>query len=185
MKFVPDSRRLVLVLGMALLLAVPLGVSAAGAGHGSLDPGFGKGGIVTTAVGRPLSSAAAALAIQKDGKLVAAGGAGKGFALVRYNANGSLDRSFGSGGKVTTTIGPYGADASALVIQPDGKLVAAGDTIYSPAGGVDQDPSVHFALVRYQANGSLDRSFGSGGIVTTAIGALALGSHVAALVIRL
>jgi hypothetical protein len=44
MKFVSDSRRLVPVLGAALLLAVPLGVSAAGAGHGSLDPSFGEGG---------------------------------------------------------------------------------------------------------------------------------------------
>src|SRR5207247_1799220 len=51
MRFVSDSRPLVPILGMALLLALPLGVSAADAGHGSLDPSFGKGGIVTTAVG--------------------------------------------------------------------------------------------------------------------------------------
>ena len=51
MTFMSASRHLVLVLGVALLFAVPLGVSAAGAGHGSLDPSFGKGGIVTTAAG--------------------------------------------------------------------------------------------------------------------------------------
>jgi hypothetical protein len=51
MKFVSDSRRLVPVLGAALVLVLPFGVSAAGAGHGSLDPSFGKGGTVTTAVG--------------------------------------------------------------------------------------------------------------------------------------
>ena len=70
-----------------------------------------------------------ALAIQKDGKLVAAGSnnssdySNNGFVLVRYNANGTLDTSFGRGGKVTT---PLGGGNSALAIQQDGKLVTAG-----------------------------------------------------------
>ena len=122
----------------------------AGHRHGSLDTSFGRGGKVMTP---PVAHGAAALAIQKDGKLVAAGG----FALARYNANGSLDTSFGRGGK--TPPGGSGG-AHTLAIQKDGKLVAAG------WGGTEG----HFALARYNADGSLDTSFGRGGKVTTPIG---------------
>ena len=139
--------------------------------NGSLDGSFGRGGIVTTPVGS--GAGASVLAIQQDGKLVAAGSSRNGhvgvFALVRYNANGTLDKSFGRGGKVTTPIIGRGADAdrpypslSALLIQQDGRLVAAGSS-QNGSDGV-------FALVRYNANGTLDRSFGRGGKVTTMIG---------------
>jgi hypothetical protein len=63
---------------------------------------------------------------------------------VRYNANGSLDTTFGTGGKVTTDFTPYGEVAFALVRQSDGKLVAAGGT------------GSYFALARYQAGGGCD-----------------------------
>ncbi|TMA63675.1 MAG: hypothetical protein E6J68_11440 [Deltaproteobacteria bacterium] len=133
---------------------------------GSLDGSFGTGGKVTTAIGT--GSGATALVLQPDGKLVAAGyasSAGKTtFALVRYNASGSLDASFGTGGKVTTPIGSVDDEAFALVLEPDGKLVAAG---YSDRGSNNA-----VALVRYNANGSLDTSFGTGGKVTTAIGSV-------------
>jgi len=169
--------------------------AAAGHRHGSLDTGFGRGGKVTGTIGSG-GAAASALAIQKDGKLVAAGtsnsdtGPDPGnnrFALVRYQANGTLDGSFGRGGKVTTTIGgpggghgmggphPGGAVASALAIQQDGKLVAAGGT---NTGFLRGD----FALARYHANGTLDGSFGRGGIVTTPIGSANSGAS--ALVIQ-
>ena len=123
---------------------------SAAAGHrpGSLDTSFGRGGKVMGTIG------ASALAIEKDGKLVAAGTSNTGpivgsntdagenrFALVRYNANGTLDTSFGRGGKVTTPIGSGGDGAAALAIQQDGKLVAAGSSDH----GSDQV----FALVRY------------------------------------
>jgi uncharacterized delta-60 repeat protein len=114
--------------------------------------GCGGGG------GNPVSDDRAyAVAIQNDGKIIAAGDAYNGnngwnFALVRYNSNGSLDTSFGSGGKVLTN----GAGARAIAIQSDGKIVAAGyDYAYS------------FALVRYNPDGSLDASFGTGGKVLT------------------
>jgi len=133
---------------------------------GSLDGSFGTGGKVTTAIGT--GSGATALVLQPDGKLVAAGyasSAGKTtFALVRYNASGSLDASFGTGGKVMTPIGSVDDEAFALVLEPDGKLVAAG---YSDRGSNNA-----VALVRYNANGSLDTSFGTGGKVTTAIGSV-------------
>ena len=131
---------------------------------GSLDGNFGTGGKVTTPFG--IGSAASAAVLQADGRLVAAGqtftGSRNQFALVRYLATGGLDSTFGTGGKVGTPIGSIDDEASALVVQPDGKLVAAG---YSDRGG-----NTTFALARYNAAGSLDTSFGTGGKVTTAIG---------------
>src|SRR5207247_587941 len=86
------------------------------------------------------------------------------FALTRYNADGSLDPSFGQGGRATTDFG--GSDvANSLVMQPDGKLVAAGFT-YNNFSAWTED----FALARYNADGSLDHSFGQGGKVTTDFG---------------
>jgi uncharacterized delta-60 repeat protein len=134
--------------GFALLLVLPLGVApAADYRSGTLDPSFGTGGRVTTAIGS--GARANALAIQKDGKLVAAGfGYDNCFALVRYNADGTLDRSFGWGGQVRTAVGSAyapGSKKSALVIQKDGKLVAAG---LAEKGSHDV-----FALVRYRKLG--------------------------------
>ncbi|TMA94304.1 MAG: hypothetical protein E6J70_17450, partial [Deltaproteobacteria bacterium] len=133
---------------------------------GSLDGNFGTGGKVTTAIGT--ASGGAALVLQPNGKLVAAGytftGSRTQFALVRYLATGSLDTSFGTGGKVATPISSIDDEVSALVLQPDGKLVAAGYT--------DKGSNITFALVRYDADGSLDTSFGTGGKVTTPIGSI-------------
>ena len=133
---------------------------------GSLDSTFGTGGTVSTPIGAD-TYGASALVLQSDGKLVAAGNAWKDtvdadFAAIRYNANGSLDTSFGTGGKVTTSFGSQEDDAYALVVQPDGKLVAAGVVF----NGVRWD----FALARYNTDGSLDTTFGTGGKVVTAIG---------------
>ncbi|WP_318773950.1 Ig-like domain-containing protein, partial [Meiothermus sp.] len=146
--------------------------------RGELDPTFGSGGKVTTDLGSSYDEAYA-LVLQPDGRLVAAGrsvdAAGNDdFALVRYNPDGSLDTSFGIGGKVTTEVGSSSDEARALVLQPDGKLVAAG---YSSNAAGKSD----FALVRINPNGSLDTSFGSGGKVTTAVGS---SSGIAALVLQ-
>jgi uncharacterized delta-60 repeat protein len=140
---------------------------------GSLDTAFGTNGKVITAIGNsnvgvPGSSddGAFAMAIQGDGKIVAAGYANSWngsnyantFALARYNTDGSLDITFGSSGIVTTVIDAYGFDyARAIVVQGDGKIVAVG---YTHNG---------FAVVRYNTNGSLDTTFGTNGIVTTTI----------------
>src|SRR5437763_533641 len=131
------------------------------------DPTFGTNGVVTTALGSS-HSYANSLAIQSNGKIIAAGYAsysqtGPDFALVRYTANGKLDSTFGSGGVVTTDFG--GADHGAgLVLQGDGKLVVAGVTMPPNGAGPDM-----VALARYNANGSLDASFGSGGKVTNSL----------------
>jgi uncharacterized delta-60 repeat protein len=132
---------------------------------GSLDPGFGSGGKVTTAIGAG-DDGANALALQPDGRLVAAGYGWNGskyvFALARYNPDGTLDPTFGSGGKVITPIGSGDDFACGLALQPDGKLVATGPS--------NNGSNYDFALARYNPDGSLDPTFGSGGKVTTAIG---------------
>ena len=132
---------------------------------GSLDTTFGTGGIVTTAIGS-YDAYAYALGIQSDGRILAAGYSSNGsnydFALVRYNTNGSLDTTFGTGGIVTTPVGSGNAIANALGLQSDGRIVAAG----SSYNGSNYDVT----LVRYNTNGSLDTTFGTGGIVTTPMG---------------
>ena len=131
--------------------------------NGRLDPSFGSDGTVRAAIGA--GAGTWALVRQRDGKLVAAASSGKGshsrFALTRYDQNGRLDASFGTGGVVTTAIGKSSA-AEALLLQPDGKLVAAG----SSGKGAES----RFAVARYDEDGRLDGSFGNGGTVTTAIG---------------
>ena len=132
--------------------------------NGSLDTTFDSDGIVSTPVGTGVGTGYS-LAIQPDGKIVVAGDTYNGtqdFAVVRYNANGSLDTTFDGDGKVTTNIGSSTSDyGRSVAIQPDGKIVVAGDT-YNP----DRD----FAVVRYNANGSLDTTFDSDGKVISGIG---------------
>ncbi|MBL0343344.1 MAG: T9SS type A sorting domain-containing protein [Bacteroidetes bacterium] len=132
---------------------------------GTLDPFFGIGGIVTTDIGN-FYDAAKSVAIQSDGKIVVAGKSGPGgntdFAVVRYDSNGTLDSTFGTSGIVTTNIGTGNNEATSLVIQSDSKIVVAGVSY-------DATTNYDFALARYTGNGTLDASFGTGGIVTTAI----------------
>src|ERR1044072_4305948 len=127
---------------------------------GSLDITFNKNGKVTTAIG-PGKEIARDIAIQKDGRVVVAGTSVNGgtyeFAVVRYNTDGSLDNAFNEGGKVTTHIGRGDAEVYAVTVQADGKILAA---------GYCQGTYDDFALVRYNTNGSLDKAFGNGGIVT-------------------
>ena len=121
---------------------------------GSLDPGFGDGGTVLTPFSAPAGANGAVL--QPDGKLVVSGG-GQDFALARYLPDGTLDASFGAGGTVTTDVGP-GYESAVAVALKDGRIVVAGYA--SVAGGV-------FALARYEEDGALDPSFGSGGVAAS------------------
>jgi uncharacterized delta-60 repeat protein len=136
---------------------------------GSLDSSFDADGKVTTDMVSNEQEEALGVAIQPDGKIVVVGytgtpgpGGPSSFALARYNTDGSLDASFGSGGKIVS--GVLG-NAYAIAIQSDGKIVVAGDVPIS--NGAD---FANFALARYDANGSLDASFGPGGQFTTDIG---------------
>ncbi|HKQ40821.1 MAG TPA: hypothetical protein VJ063_22325 [Verrucomicrobiae bacterium] len=131
---------------------------------GSLDGTFDGDGKVLTAFSSA-SDGALAMAIQTDGKIILAGntyiGGNSDFAVARYNANGSLDASFDGDGKAVTTIGFLDDSATAIKIQPNGKIVVAGIT--------DAETNYNFAVVRYNSNGSLDSTFGAAGRVSTDI----------------
>src|SRR6266487_6929602 len=149
------------LLVLALIAAVPASAQAA---PGELDPSFGSGGLVTTDFGGR-GDFGLAVAVQSDGKIVAAGNSSTvggpfsvNFALARYNTDGSLDPTFGSGGTILTSFGGTVSAAADVVVQPDGKIVAVG------IAGSD------FGVARYTASGTLDPTFGSGGLVTTDFG---------------
>jgi uncharacterized delta-60 repeat protein len=152
------------------LTLVPTSAGTPGADLASSRPG-----IVTTAIG--VQSEIDAVALQRDGKIVAAGWAAirvppyDGIAVARYIPDGALDRSFGGDGKVTTFFRPFMAFASDLALQRDGKVVVVGRT--DEAGELRSD----FAVVRYKANGALDRSFAGDGKLRTVVGEFARGAE--------
>src|SRR5207302_1929448 len=130
---------------------------------------FGQAGLA-----RPFGAAFAllnAIAIQPDGKILVAGIGNdptvthEDFLVGRLTAQGAIDPSFGGGnGYVLTDFGgaPSNNDeAFAMALQPDGKIVVAGD-----ANG----PVYDGALARYRSDGSLDSTFGQGGRVITNVG---------------
>jgi len=139
--------------------------------NGSLDTAFGSGGIVTTTF--PEGSYAFDVALQSDGKIIAAGTvfvdfnpgdqSDTDFALARYNPDGTPDATFGSGGTVTTDFVGFEDDAFSVLIQPDGKIVAVGSA-NDPATFYD------FAAARYLSNGTIDTTFGVAGRVRTDFG---------------
>jgi uncharacterized delta-60 repeat protein len=135
------------------------------AAAGDLDPSFGAGGkVITDFAG--LADSVQSLAVQSDGKIIAAGYAQMSnsnfdFALARYNTDGHLDPAFGSGGKVTTDFFGHADFAYAVAIQSDGRIIATGNAF--DANGANSN----FAVARYNTNGSLDDSFGSGGKIVT------------------
>src|SRR5215475_2173768 len=125
---------------------------------GTLDASFGTGGKVTTDIAHS-PDGAIALVRQADEKFVVAGNSYINghfdFALARYNSNGGFDTTFGTGGKVTTDIGSPYEEVTSVALQPDGKIVVAGGAVL----GLFND----FVLVRYNTNGALDITFGTGG----------------------
>jgi uncharacterized delta-60 repeat protein len=128
---------------------------------GALDEVFSAGGKATLAA---FGGDESGMVLQPDGKIVMVGGTFAGFVMARFNADGSLDTGFGIDGKVTTDIadGQFPrSQARAVAIQADGKIVVAGEAQPTSAG-------LAVALARYNADGSLDTSFGSGGMVLDA-----------------
>lgn len=128
---------------------------------GALDPSFGPNGSgevitkVSTYQANPFDFAQA-IALQADGKIIVGGYArlsdtATQAAMVRYNGDGTLDPTFGVGGKVVATLNNASDWVKDLEVLPDGKILALGSTF----------------LARYNANGSLDTSFGSGGTGVT------------------
>jgi uncharacterized delta-60 repeat protein len=143
--------------------------------NGQLDTTFGSSGSILTNLGG--KALATSLALTPDGKIIVAASvtpnpfsSASNFALARYNTDGSLDTTFGTNGIVTTNLGNFDASANAVPIapalgaglptSPTYKIIAAGHT--STSGG-----DFNFALVRYNADGSLDTTFNATGIDTT------------------
>ncbi len=131
-----------------------------------LDRSFGSGGKATTPIGQSGGNGLD-VALQSDGKIVVAGYVMNGtdfivnydIGMVRYNANGTLDTTFGTGGTVMTDFDLNDESGNSVVVQSDGKIVVAG---YS-----SDENSSDFAVVRYTASGALDTTFGVEGKVTT------------------
>jgi uncharacterized delta-60 repeat protein len=147
---------------LLLLNFLLLSLSILFAQDGALDLTFNSTGKVTTPIGLA-NDEGRSIAIQPDGKIVVAGfsyaGNKSNFAVVRYNTDGSLDNTFGSGGKVTTVIGLSTDQAMSVTIQSDGKIVVAGAS--SPSDGIHFD----IAVVRYTTSGALDVTFNPSGTV--------------------
>lgn len=127
---------------------------------GSLDSSFSGDGMLTTDFGSN-DDYAEQIFLQNDGKILVVGHTinddNYAFAMARYNSDGSLDSSFSGDGKLVTD---SGFACSSVVLQADGKIVIAGyDNPF--------DPDFDFAVARYNADGSLDSSFGNGGKVIT------------------
>lgn len=157
------------LIGAAMAISI---AKLSNAQDGALDLSFNTSGKVVHSLGT-FDDDIYAVAVQPDGKIVAAGHSYQSghyvFALTRYNSDGSLDNSFDTDGKVSTIFSAADAKAKALAIQSDGKIVVAG---LSSDGSVER-----FAVARYNTNGSLDNTFDSDGKVTTVVGTGWSGAH--------
>ena len=138
---------------------------------GTIDSSFGENGTVRTNINSSTGLSvdeANAVKIQTDGKIIIAGQSydyiQHKFLIIRYNIDGSLDNSFGNTGIVLQAIDTRDDEAFALAIQNTGKIIVAGEAYY-----VNTNYSI--ALVRYNVNGTIDKSFGKSGIVTTNLSA--------------
>jgi len=129
--------------------------------NGSLDGTFNGSGAVITSMA--YNDYAYGVAIQGDGKILIAGftynTVDVDYAILRYNADGTLDMTYDEDGKVITSLGTSTDIARAIALQSDGKAVVAG---FSGSANTQR-----FSLARYNTNGSLDVSFGNAGIITT------------------
>ncbi len=133
---------------------------------GSLDDGFGSGGIVVSGFGE--FAGGRCVVLQADGKILVActaliGGIERNFIIFRYNTDGTLDNTFSFDGMVTTDFnGKYDRSVS-IKVQADEKIVVAG----SSGDNANNMDNSDFAAARYNTDGTLDNSFGKNGMVTT------------------
>ncbi len=134
--------------------------------NGTLDTTFGTGGITKTSVGIGNGFLRVSeILVQTDGKLLVAGralfGSDGNIFVLRYNPNGTLDTSFGANGIVQTDVDNLYNRVGGMALQPDGKIIVNGSnfTSYDPVSPLSS------SIVRYNANGTLDNTFGTNGIV--------------------
>ncbi len=142
---------------------------------GFFDNGFDGDGRTTTAIG--VGASPGAITVQRNGRAVVAGqatiGTKENLAVVRYLANGNPDPSFGGGDGIAVSPIGQGFVVFDVKVQGDGKIVVAGGTQVGGPG------SVRATLVRYRPNGTLDPSFGSGGVAKLRVGKFAVAFGVA------
>jgi uncharacterized delta-60 repeat protein len=146
---------------------------------GSPDQSFGTNGVIAAQTGTFTVNQVAGVAVAPDGKLLVAADVGpngvNNFGLLRFNPDGSRDQSFGAGGMAVTEMTAFATAASAtqctaaipggFVLQPDGKVVEAGSLELDSPGRT----TTRVGLVRYDVDGSLDSTFGAGGILVTGL----------------
>ncbi len=142
------------VVALVTVLLGGWGVSRSNASPGDLDPSFSRDGRLR--MSEELS--ADNVAVQQDGKTLAAGSVGGRFLLMRFDQSGELDASFGQAGIVQTSFEQGAARIGAIVVQPDGRIVAGG------GAGAD------FAIARYGLDGTLDPTFSGDGKATLSFG---------------
>ncbi|MDH5341042.1 MAG: delta-60 repeat domain-containing protein, partial [Rubrivivax sp.] len=155
---------------------------------GSVDTGFGSGGRVSNVLGGTFGDELFDITVQPDGRIVVVGTSrvdatsafGYDFGVARFNADGTRDTAFGSGGIVRIDFIGLPDRATRVLVQPDGKLLVVGfaTTAFDPKAGTDDSA---FAVVRLNAGGSLDTGFGSGGRATVDVGGVIDFAYAAAL----
>jgi uncharacterized delta-60 repeat protein len=170
MEIDPSNR--VLLAGSCIVAAQPVFCVSRFSPSGQSDNTFGSNGVAAFDALPGNADYAYAMAVQEDGKIILTGQAfntiGSGsslfdFATVRYNANGTLDTSFGSSGSVVTRVATGYSEARAVIVQADGKIVVAGHCYDSP-GSLRR-----FCLAAYTASGALDTSFNASGVIKSAL----------------
>lgn len=130
--------------------------------NGQIDPFFGTdGAVIDRFTSSTYTSSGGALVLQQDGKILVAGSGVDHWAMARYHPDGTLDDSFGTGGKLVTTFPDKKAGIQSMALQPDGKIVAVGN------GGLFTAPyNPITVLARYDSTGTLDPTFGTDGSYT-------------------
>lgn len=133
--------------------------------NGLLDPTFASGGIVETEIGLTATVGSASV-LQPDGKIIVAGATiadrdrHEDYALLRYKRNGTIDSTFGINGIVIEDVNGVLDRVYAVLVQPDGKIIAAGTS------NDGRTPYTYYlTMVRYLPNGTRDATFGIGGVV--------------------
>jgi len=154
----PDGKLLVLGKTEDIYLQKSDFVLARYLSDGTLDETFGNKGKVITTIGVGKQAIVRSGLLQRDGKIILVGSAQglyqPDYAMVRYHADGQLDESFGSKGKVITSVSQLDDIGESVVIQADEKILLA---------GTSREWASHLTLVRYNSNGQLDYSFGDKG----------------------
>ena len=150
----PDGK--ILVAGIGVISGMDQFIVIRYNTDGSLDNTFDTDGIWNSNVG----ASATGIFVQPDSQIVV-GGTNSSYTVARLHPDGSFDNSFDGDGVATILVSALGAQLNAILLQPDGKIVAAG----AAYNGTDDD----FSLARFNSDGSVDSSFDIDGIVITSV----------------